>query len=180
MIVYKRLNQLPFVKWYSTEIDHSSTNFCDYRIEIHRTSMNVKPKTKLMKLVCQRAQTMRSAYRDPSQAKKIDATDRKPLPVSKIGERFRSKITELSVEKSWPLIRKVSVDQNELFHRINVIFHSLQKSKEWIVVRQIYLFKQRKQCLCGKDNLKFATYLKNKKNNNEIVAGNCCILTLTQ
>lgn len=64
-----------------------------------------------------------------------------------------------------------------LFLKINSsLIHS--NKKEWITVKQIQLFQEKKQCLCGRGNLKFVTYLKNKENQNEIIAGNCCLLTL--
>lgn len=64
-------------------------------------------KTKLLKAVCRRSELMRSTFRDPLQIKKTDTKDLKPSPINKTGERFRLKVTALSVDKSWPLIRKV-------------------------------------------------------------------------
>lgn len=70
--------------------------------------------------------------------------------------------------------------RNSLCTRIFLPFdcYSISKKKEWIVIKHAQMIKQRQQCLCGRANLKFITYLKNKNNNNEVTAGNCCILTL--
>lgn len=82
--------------------------------------MTPPPQTKLMKLVCKRAGLSRAPFRDSSWSKKSDSTEKKSLPLNKTGERFRSKITKLSVAKSWPLIKQVrilfSLDNSSLIH----------------------------------------------------------------
>ncbi|CAF1451997.1 unnamed protein product [Adineta ricciae] len=89
-----------------------------------------------------------------------DTTNKKPQEkkfdslVNKTGARFRSKLAKLSVGKTW-----------------------LEIEEEWIILRQVQLSKQGEQCLCGKANLKFITYLKNIHNKKLIIAGNCCLLT---
>ncbi|CAF1689928.1 unnamed protein product [Rotaria sp. Silwood1] len=117
--------------------------------------MNRQVKTKLLKTVCKQAELMRASFHGSSWTNKISETDKKLLFVNKTGEKFRSKVTKLSVGKTWSSIQK-----------------------EWVIVKQVQLLKYREQCLCGRPNLKFVTYLKNKENNKEITSGNCCILTL--
>ena len=70
--------------------------------------------TKLMKLVCKRAGLARAPFRDSSWSKKSDSIEKKPLPLNKTGEKFRSKLTKLSVAKSWSLIKQVRI----FFHEI--------------------------------------------------------------
>ena len=67
------------------------------------------PQTKLMKLVCKRAGLARAPFRDSSWSKKSDFTEKKPLPLNKTGEKFRTKLTRLSVAKSWPVIKQVRI-----------------------------------------------------------------------
>ncbi|CAF1411246.1 unnamed protein product [Rotaria sp. Silwood1] len=117
--------------------------------------MTCKLKTNLLKIVCKRSELTRARFCGSSWTNKISETDKKSLFVNKTGEKFRSKVAKLSVGKTWSSIQE-----------------------EWIVVKQVQLLKHREQCLCGRTNLKFVTYLKNKKNEKEITSGNCCLLTL--
>ncbi len=66
-------------------------------------------KTKLLKAVCKRSELMRAPFRGSSWMNKLSETDKKSLPVSKTGEKFRSKLAKLSVGKSWSSIQKVCV-----------------------------------------------------------------------
>ncbi len=52
--------------------------------------MTGKAKTKLLKIVCKRAELMRAPYRGSSWTSKISRTDKKALSVNKTGETFRS------------------------------------------------------------------------------------------
>ncbi|CAF1391404.1 unnamed protein product [Rotaria sordida] len=111
-------------------------------------------KTKLLKLVCKQAELTLARFRGSSSTNKTNQTDKNLSFINKTGERFRKKLAQLSVGTTLSSIKK-----------------------EWIIIKQVQLSKLREQCLCGRPNLKFVTYLKNTINNKEITAGNCCLLT---
>jgi hypothetical protein len=52
--------------------------------------MTGKAKTKLLKIVCKRAELMRAPYRASSWTCKTSRTDKKSLSVNKTGKTFRS------------------------------------------------------------------------------------------
>jgi len=141
--------------------------------------MTRQSKTKLLKMVCKNAQLMRDRFRDASWTSKTSQSDTKPLIINKTGEKFRSKIAKLSVGKTWSSIQKVCIKKNlfEIIILTNYLFSLSEKKQEWVVVNKVPMFKQREQCLCGRANLKYVTYLKNVINNREITSGNCCLLT---
>ncbi|CAF1027333.1 unnamed protein product [Adineta steineri] len=114
--------------------------------------MSPPKQTKLMKLVCKNSQQIRSRFTNSTWIKKDPQSNKKQLVISKVGEKFRKKLTKLSVEKEWGLVRR-----------------------EWRVTNEVPLDKRRTQCLCGKPNLINVTNLKNIKNDIIVTAGNCCI-----
>ena len=69
--------------------------------------MSQKMKTKQMKNVCRQAELMRLPFRNSSWTSKVTETEKKPLLTKKVGDRFRSKVSKLSVAQSWPLIKQV-------------------------------------------------------------------------
>ncbi|CAF0783694.1 unnamed protein product [Adineta steineri] len=101
------------------------------------------------------AQLIGSRCGKSSSTKKNNPLHKQPLTKYKTGDKFRLKVAKLSLAKKWSQIKE-----------------------EWIVVKPVDLFKQSNQCLCGRGNLKFVTYLKNIKTQAEITAGNHCLLTL--
>ncbi|CAF0953696.1 unnamed protein product [Adineta steineri] len=111
-----------------------------------------KQRTKLFKLVCKNAQQIYSRFESSSWNKKDPQSNKKQLITNKAGEKFRKKLTKLSHETEWNLVKK-----------------------EWKVTNEVPLDKRRTQCLCGKANLKYVTNLKNIKNDNIVTAGKCCI-----
>ncbi len=68
-------------------------------------------KTKLLKVVCKQSQLMREPFQNSSWTNKIDQFDKKTLIANRTGEKFRSKVTKLSVAKTWALIQKVCVNK---------------------------------------------------------------------
>jgi hypothetical protein len=54
---------------------------------------------------------MREPFRNSSWTNKIDQFDKKTLIANRTGEKFRSKVTKLSVAKTWALIQKVCVNK---------------------------------------------------------------------
>lgn len=71
--------------------------------------MTRKLKTKLLKIVCERSKLMRAPFRGAFRKNGISQTDRRLLFVGKTGEKFRSSVAKLSVEKSWSSIQKVYI-----------------------------------------------------------------------
>ncbi|CAF2721616.1 unnamed protein product [Rotaria sp. Silwood2] len=145
--------------------------------------MPPKLNTKLLKNVLKHSELMRARFCNSSWTSKTSQIDKKSLTVNKTGQKFRSKIAKLSVGKQWSVILEVCfIEKKHFILPIRILlpigYYSISKKKEWIVVKHVQMAKQHEQCLCGRANLKFVTYLKNKKNNKEVTAGNCCILTL--
>ncbi len=73
-------------------------------------------KTKLLKSVCKQSELMRAPFHNSSWINKISQTDKKPLPISKTGEKFRSKLAKLSVGKSWSEIQEVCIIEKYIRH----------------------------------------------------------------
>ena len=127
-----------------------------------------------MKMVCKQSEVMHARFSGSSWEKQNSMksqSDHKASPMNKAGKRFRTKVEKLSVAQDWSSIKRVGVV-------IKFLLNLFVKQKEWVVVKQLQMDAKREQCLCGRPNLKFATILKNTINNNQITAGNCCILTL--
>lgn len=131
--------------------------------------MTRSARTKLFKAVIKQARLMRAPFRRCSSSK---------LPfsvISKNGEKFRAKLIQLSVSTRWADVEQVRVKS---LIKLKETCLCLYIRKEWIVFKHVQISKRREQCLCGKGNLKFVTYLKNIRNNREVASGNCCLLTL--
>jgi len=73
--------------------------------------MACNKKTKLLKMVCKQAQLMRDPFRNSSSISKAAQLNKKPLSLNKTGEKFRSKLVALSLEKTWSLVQKVCIDK---------------------------------------------------------------------
>lgn len=78
--------------------------------------MTPKAQTKLLKAVCKQAGLMRAPFLTSSWSNKTNPTNKKSIFVNKTGEKFRRKITELSVEKKWSLIQKVRIIEKHIIH----------------------------------------------------------------
>ncbi len=71
--------------------------------------MSGNSKTKLLKAVCKSAELMHARFHGSSWSNKTNEAHKKSAFVNKIGERFRSKLTKLSVTTEWSSIQKVRV-----------------------------------------------------------------------
>jgi hypothetical protein len=80
--------------------------------------MTGKSKPKLLKIVCKRAQLMRTPYRDSSwTTNQISQTNKKKsLFVNKTEEKYRSNVVKLNFEKKCSSIQKVCIIQKFILH----------------------------------------------------------------
>jgi len=79
--------------------------------------MTDKSKTKLLKMVCKRAELMRAPFRDSSWTSNITQTDKKkPLLLNKTEEKYGSNVTESNVEKTCSSVHKVCNSEKYNLH----------------------------------------------------------------
>ena len=73
-----------------------------------------KIQTKLLKMVCKRSQLMREPFRNSSWTNKTTQSDKKPLIMNKVGEKFRLKLSKLSLGKTWSSIQEVYINKKDI------------------------------------------------------------------
>lgn len=84
--------------------------------------MSRKLRTKLLKLVCKRAELTRARFGNSS---RVTNKNKKFVCINQTGDKFRSKVSQLSVGSKWSSIRKVGF---------------IYKKKEFVILHMINTF----------------------------------------